>query len=74
MPQLHLYVPKQVASTLQKRAAARGLSLSKYLAEIVQRDIGAEWPAGFFDQVLGSWKGKPLERPPQGKLEKREDL
>jgi len=28
-----------------------------------------EWPERFFEEVVGGWKGEPLERPDQGRLE-----
>lgn len=74
MPQLHLYVPDATAELLKRRAEERGLTLSKYLAEVVGKEInGGEWPEGYFEDVLGAWEGE-LERPPQGLYEKREDL
>ncbi|MBI4420174.1 MAG: hypothetical protein HY560_05055 [Gemmatimonadetes bacterium] len=30
------------------------------------------WPANYFDQVVGAWRGEPLERPPQGSYEIRD--
>lgn len=74
MPQLHLYVPEETAERLRKQARSRGLSLSKYLAEIVGRETSAEWPEGFFDEVLGGWLGEPLLRPSQLELEERSGL
>ena len=73
MPQLHLYVPDTTAELLRKRAEQRGLSLSKYLAEVVRREVDGGWPEGFFEDVLGAWEGE-LSRPPQGSYEEREDL
>jgi hypothetical protein len=74
MPQLHFYVPESVATKVRQRAKASGLSASRYLAELVQRELGAEWPEEFFEKVVGGWQGEPLERPPQGQLEARETL
>jgi hypothetical protein len=74
MPQLHLYVPDRVAAELRTRARARGLSVSRYLAALVQRELGQGWPEGFFEEVVGGWKGPRLRRPPQGKYERRESL
>jgi hypothetical protein len=74
MPQLHLYLPDDLAERIKKKAGQEGLSLSKYLASIVTRDCGLdEWPPGYFEKVVGKWKGN-LERPPQGKLEKRDSF
>lgn len=74
MPQLHLYVSKELASRVNDRANAAGMSTSRYIAELVKRDLDADWPDGFFDEVAGGWVGEPLERPPQGEFETRESL
>jgi hypothetical protein len=74
MPQLHAYVPALVADELRARARARGLTVSRYLAELVRRDLALGWPAHYFKQIAGGWKGPALERPPQGRLERREAL
>lgn len=74
MPQLHLYVPDATARLLKRRAEGRGMTLSKYLAEVVGREVDDErWPEGFFEDVLGAWEGG-IERPPQGLYEEREWL
>ena len=70
MPQLHLYVPEEVAAIVRRRAEAEGLTLSRYLALLVEREAAPGWPPAYFERVAGGWKGA-LERPPQGKLERR---
>lgn len=72
MPQLHTYVPKSLASRVTARAKARGMPVSRYLADLIRRDVDLGWPDGFFDRVPGAWKGAPLRRAPQGRLEDRE--
>jgi len=74
MPQLHLYVSDELAAEVEQRAKKHGLSVSRYLAEVVRRDIVTTWPKGFFEDIVGGWVGEPLERPPQGELETRQDL
>ena len=74
MPKLHFYVPQDVAETVKSRARAKGKSLSGYLAELVREQVAGSWPAGFFDDVVGGWKGRPLRRSKQGRLERREKL
>ena len=71
MPQLHLYVSEDVAEHIRARARAKRLSVSQYLAEVVEQQVVAQWPEGFFAQVVGQWSG-PLKRAAQGKLEARE--
>lgn len=71
MTQLHLYVPDDVAAKVQERAERQGLSVSRYLARLVKKEIGEGWPEGYFEDVIGGWKGEPLTRPPQGTPERR---
>jgi hypothetical protein len=74
MPQLHLYVSDDLAAEIGRRAEAAGMSVSRFLAKLVQEKASAGWPDGWFDRVPGGWKGAPLERQPQGKFESRERL
>lgn len=75
MAQLHCYVPEDIAQQAQRRATQSGLSLSRYLAELVKRDTAANagWPEGYFD-IFGKWEGAPLVRPPSAPLEERQEL
>jgi hypothetical protein len=76
MSQLHFYVPDTIAKAVQHKADEAGLSISRYIAELVKRDVGSdhEWPTNYFDQVFGQWEGAPLERAPQGDYEQRPTL
>ena len=74
MPQLHLYVPDEVAETAKARAKAARKSLSSYLADLVIKEIAGEWPEGFFEEVVGGWQGDPLKRAGQGRAESRDRL
>lgn len=75
MAQLHCYVPEELAEQAQRRAEQAGLSLSRYLAELVKRDAqeNSGWPEGYFD-LFGSWEGEPLVCEPQGDFEVRAEL
>lgn len=72
MAQLHCYVPADVAEQAQRKAEQSGLSLSRYLAELVKRDvhIHSGWPEGYFD-IFVPIEGAELDRPPQGEFEER---
>ena len=72
MPQLHLNVSDEVAETAKARAKAAGKSLSSYLTDLVVREIAGEWPDGFFEKVVGGWRGDPLVRRKQGRVERRD--
>ena len=56
------------------RARAAGKSLSSYLAGLVVHEVAGEWPEGFFEEIVGGWKGEPLQRPKQGRAERRDRL
>ena len=71
---LHVDVPDDVAETAKSRAKAAGKSLSAYLADLVVNEVAGDWPEGFFEEVVGGWKGDRLERPPQGSVEDHEPL
>lgn len=55
MPQLHFYVPKEIADEIKRRAELRGITLSRYVAELVQQEMGGGWPEGWFEEVDGGW-------------------
>lgn len=74
MPQLHFYVPDDVAAEIRQRAQKEGISTSRYIANLVKRQVRHEWPANFFDEVVGAWQGEPLKRAPQGDYETRTPL
>lgn len=74
MPQLHCYVPEEVAEVIRRRARACRLSVSQYLAKLAEQDAAIGWPPGYFENVIGGWKGDPLVRPAQGEYEEREQL
>ena len=74
MAQLHLYGLENEAAQLRARARSKGLTLSRYLAALVHRELASGWPEGYFEEVIGGWKGEPLERPPQGEAERRNPL
>lgn len=74
MPQLHFYVSEKTAAYVKKKAESAGLSVSKYIAELVENEVAIDWPEGFFEEVVGGWEGEPLERAPQGAYEVRLDL
>ncbi len=57
MPQLHLYVSAETAEALRRKAKAHDTSVSKYLAEIVRKDLGVGFPE-HYDEILGGWQGE----------------
>ena len=40
----------------------------------VENNDEANWPSGFFDTVIGAWKGEPFVREPERSYERREAL
>jgi hypothetical protein len=74
VPQLHCYVAEDVAEAIRRRARARGLSVSQYLAQLAEQDAAIGWPAGYLENVIGGWRGDPLVRPQQGEHEEQEEM
>lgn len=74
MTQLHLYVPDEIAKKVRQKAQQSGQSTSKYLAELIKRDVGSGWPEAYFTEVVGGWQGEILQRPSQGEFELRDSL
>ena len=70
MSQLHCYVPDDVARKLQAKAEQARLSVSRYLALLIEREVENQWPEKYFE-LLGNWHGESLTRPPQGDYESR---
>jgi len=73
MAQLHCYVPDEIAAKFHQKAKHAHLSVSKYLASIIKKEIASKWPDNYFE-LFGSWEGKPLERAGQGDYEQRQEL
>ena len=74
MPQLHTYLPEPLAARVAAKAKARGVPVSRYLATLIRNDVDGTWPAGYFESVVGGWKGRPLKRLRQGDVDERETL
>ncbi len=74
MPQLHCYVPDDVAASLKRRADSAGVSVSRYLAQLAKNDLANDWPADYFKDVFGQPDIAPIDRQPQGDFEQRAAL
>jgi hypothetical protein len=74
MRHLRINVPDDVAAMATSRAKAAGKSLSVYVADLVVKEADGDWPVGFFEEVVGGWKGGRLRRPRQGRVERRDRM
>jgi len=71
MAQLHCYVPDAVAEQVRLRAEQAQLSVSKYLSQLVKREVCADqWPEGYAE-LFDEWEGEDLKRYSQGDYETR---
>lgn len=61
MPQLHMYVPENVAERVRQKAEKEGKSTSQILADVIKREFGGGWPEDFVERYTGFWKGAPIE-------------
>ncbi|MDB9315716.1 hypothetical protein PN462_21560 [Spirulina sp. CS-785/01] len=68
---------------LEILARANDRSLEEEIMAILERVLESEviihpdkagWQPGFFEEVIGGWQGKPLEREPQPQEQERELL
>ena len=73
MAQLHFYIPDQLAEKVRVNAVHEHLSVSKYLAKLVKKEVANDWPDNYF-KIFGSWEGDTLKRPEQGDFEQRESF
>jgi hypothetical protein len=75
MPQLHFYVPEETAARLREKAKSKKQSLSKFIAEIVEKEVKPSgWPEGYFSHVAGSWKGQGIKEPEDFEWQERDSL
>lgn len=70
MAQIHCYIPDAMAERLQVKAHMAHMSVSKYLAQLVKKELDNQWPDDFLG-IFGGWQGEPLARPDQGDYEVR---
>jgi hypothetical protein len=61
--QLHFSVDAEIAERLEARARQQGTSLSRYLAQLVSREVGEAWPDGYLERAIGSCATDPLDEP-----------
>jgi len=74
MTRLQIELPDEVAVEVKRRAEDRGLSVTSFVIDLVEREIGKGWPKGFFEEVVGGWQGDPPERPTRLPFEVRDEL
>lgn len=74
MPQIQLDLPDDVVEEVQRQAETRGVSVNRIVIDLVRSGRTDSWPVGFFDEVVGGWKGEPLVRPEQPLAEVRDEL
>jgi hypothetical protein len=44
-------------------------SSMQYLANVAKQAFQPEWPTDFFKNVVGGWRGEPLQRADQGSFD-----
>ena len=71
MPQLHFYVPDDVAEQIKARAAQAKLPISRYVAELVKRDVGQGWPEDYFKRISSAEEGAAIRYEHVGPAEER---
>lgn len=74
MAQLHFYVPDALAEQIKARAAQAKMPISRYVAELVKRDVGLGWPKDYFKKISSGASAAPILRDPSGPPEERQPL
>ncbi len=54
LPQLHFYVPDDVAEQIKARAAQARQPVSRYVADLVKRELSQGWPKDYFELISDS--------------------
>jgi len=75
MSQLQIYVPDEIEAQIRIQANRAKLTRSKYLADLVKREIDAQnqWPAGYFE-LFDNWQGELQTKPPELNLDTRQSF
>lgn len=63
MPQLHFSISDSLAERLRQLASASGMTLSRYLADMITEKVADRWPEDYLDSVVGVCANDPLEEP-----------
>lgn len=69
MPQLYFSVDSETAASLATEAKNRNISLSRYLARVMQQEVRGPWPDAYLTQVVGSCSDDPLTEPDELELD-----
>jgi len=48
MPQVSLYLDAKTLKAVETKAKAWNMSISKYLKELIQKDVHSNWPKDYF--------------------------
>ena len=74
MAQLHFYVPDILAEQIKARAAQAKMPISRYVAELVKRDVGLGWPKDYFKRISSGAATAAIVHEASGPAEERQPL
>jgi hypothetical protein len=60
-----------LAEQIRAFAARANMPVSRYVADLVKRDVGQGWPEGCFQRISGAAEGAALRHEPSGSPEER---
>ena len=60
MPQVTLYVDEQTSRRMRTAARAAGVSLSRWVSELIRQHTACEWPQSV-RQLAGAWTDEATE-------------
>jgi hypothetical protein len=73
MPQITLYVDEQTSQLMRAAARAAGVSLSRWVSELIRRHVADEWPDSVH-KLAGVWADDDAMAPAIGADVPREPL
>jgi hypothetical protein len=74
MAQLHFYIPDDLAERVKARAAQARMPVSRYVAELVKREVGSGWPKDYFKRIASRSSAAVIVHEPSGPPEERQPL
>ena len=58
MSQLNIYVPAKIEKVIRQKARNSKKSLSRYVTDILKKEVPSDDWGDFFEKVCGKWEGE----------------
>ena len=58
MPQVSLYIDRDLYKEVEARAKEKGQSLSGFVSDVLRENLRDSWPEHFFERYVGALRGR----------------